>query len=233
MNVSGQTTKVDGIMVPFLECRQLDGFSKDNDFEKNRQVFRLAGACHLRQGWLEHEEINFTPAVVRTGWREDTLVIWAELMDTDIFTRATDFNQRLWELGDSFEMFLRPENQEAYLEFQVAPNGCQLQLRYPNAGALEYARQSGSIACAVLPEKLFRVATWIVPARRLWAVCAVIPVRAVCDYTSKLTGNRWRFSFSRYDYTRGQPEAVISSTSPHPVADFHRQQEWGVLDFLP
>jgi len=24
---------------------------------------------------------------------------------------------------------------------------------------------------------------------------------------------------------------VVSSTSPHAVADFHRQQEWGLLNF--
>lgn len=233
MTGSGQTTEVDGIRVPFLECRMLEGFSKDNDFETNRRAFRSAPGCALRQAWRKQPEMNFTPALVRTGWREDTLVVWAELMDGDIFTRATGFNQRLWELGDSFEIFLRPENQEAYVEFQVAPNGCQLQLRYPHAAALDYARQSGSIACAVLPEKQFRATTWVIPERRLWAVCAVIPARAVCDYTSKLVGSRWRFSFSRYDYTRGEPEPVISSTSPHPAADFHRQQDWGVLEFLP
>jgi hypothetical protein len=39
----------------------------------------------------------------------------------------------------------------------------------------------------------------------------------------------WRFSFSRYDYTRGRVAPVISSTSPHAKADFHHQQEWGIL----
>jgi hypothetical protein len=42
---------------------------------------------------------------------------------------------------------------------------------------------------------------------------------------------RERIRFSRYDYTRGMGEPVLSSTSPHRRLDFHRQHEWGTLDF--
>ena len=37
---------------------------------------------------------------------------------------------------------------------------------------------------------------------------------------------------SRYDVTGHEGAPVISSTSPHPVAAFHRQQEWARLTFV-
>jgi hypothetical protein len=53
----------------------------------------------------------------------------------------------------------------------------------------------------------------------------------VCDRPGPLASAEWLFSFSRYDYTRGRGEPVISSTSPHAAPAFHRQQEWGRLRF--
>ncbi|HOP97580.1 MAG TPA: hypothetical protein PLH97_12370 [Verrucomicrobiota bacterium] len=46
-------------------------------------------------------------------------------------------------------------------------------------------------------------------------------------------GARWQFSFGRYDHTQDGMGAVVSSTSPHAEPDFHRQQEWGLLEFEP
>jgi len=53
----------------------------------------------------------------------------------------------------------------------------------------------------------------------------------VCGSNDPLAGRRWHFSFSRYDDTQGVTEPVISSTSPHAVANFHSQKEWGVIEF--
>lgn len=70
------------------------------------------------------------------------------------------------------------------------------------------------------------------PDQQKWFVFAVIPALAICGKPELRAGVRWHFSFSRYDYTRGRGEPVISSTSPHPVGDFHRQQEWGELTLV-
>jgi hypothetical protein len=62
-------------------------------------------------------------------------------------------------------------------------------------------------------------------------VLALIPVASVCEHVRPLAGSEWRFSFSRYDYTRGTDAPVISSTSPHAEPSFHRLQEWGMIRF--
>jgi hypothetical protein len=71
----------------------------------------------------------------------------------------------------------------------------------------------------------------ILAARERWQVLAIVPFSLVVQARPVTAGARWRFSFSRYDYTRGMGEPVLSSTSLHRRLDFHRQHEWGTLDF--
>ena len=215
---------------PKLVGLMLPGFN-GSDLESVRRAFHSATPCHLQQAWQAKQSERFAPGVVRAGWRHNSFLVYAELTDADIFTRASGLNQRTWELGDAFEIFLRPEGQEAYVEFQVTPNNQRLQLRYNNTAALDRARKTGSLAEALIPGEAFRSKTWIDDQNSRWHVFAEIPARVVCGSNDSLAGSRWHFSFSRYDYTQGVAEPVISSTSPHAEANFHSQKEWGVLNF--
>jgi hypothetical protein len=210
-------------------CRPLPDFEPGN-LDAVRRAFQNADACGLRQAWLEKPEADFAPAVVRTGWRGDSLLIFAELTDADIFTAATSHNQRFWELGDTFEIFLRPAEQQAYLEFHVAPNNLHLQLRFPDADAVKRAAATNSFENSLIPgETVFASRVWTQP--QCWLVFAEIPARSVVEKPTPLPGSEWFFSFSRYDCTHGRGKPVISSTSPHVQPNFHRQQEWGKLLF--
>jgi hypothetical protein len=71
------------------------------------------------------------------------------------------------------------------------------------------------------------------PEQGQWHVYAEIPAILVCGAAKLPADKPWRFSFSRYDYTQGRPEPVISSSSPHAQPDFHRREEWGTLSFAP
>jgi len=215
---------------PVLACAALPPFDA-TQLDSVRRAFQRAARCELRQAWQTETSPRFAPAVVRVGWSENVFLVYAELTDADIFTRATGLNQRTWELGDAFEIFLRPKGQEAYIEFQVTPNNQRLQLCYANTAMLERARQNGSLAEALIPGEAFRSKTWIEEKNSRWHVFAEIPAHVVCGSNDPLAGSRWHFSFSRYDYTKGVNEPVISSTSPHIEANFHSQKEWGVIPF--
>jgi len=136
-------------------------------------------------------------------------------------------------LGDTFEIFLRPEGQVGYVEFHVAPNNQRLQLRFAGPEALERVRQTGSIASVLVSGPAFTSATWVQPELKRWIVFAEIPVRSVCENPGSMADSQWHFSFGRYDFTRGRPKPVISSTSAHRKPSFHRQEEWGVMQFVP
>jgi hypothetical protein len=219
-------------MRPEIHCSALPKFDVE-DLSSVRRAFQQASPCPLRQAWQNGPSPGFAPAEVRVGWQEDCLLVFSELTDRDIHTSATALNQRLWELGDAFEIFLRAEGQNAYVEFQVAPNNQRLQLRYADRAALDRARDTGNLTEALIPGEAFRSRTWIDVQLSRWNVFAEMPAAVVIGSSAPLIGTRWHFSFSRYDYTRGAKEPVISSTSLHAKADFHRQQDWGVMQFKP
>jgi hypothetical protein len=215
---------------PEIVCAGLPDYD-ESSLAAIQQAFRTVKPCQMVQGWLPEVSPGFAPAAVRVGWREHDLLIFAELTDHDIFSNATRNTQRLWELGDVFEIFLRPANQTAYLQVDIAPNNQRVQLRIPSAEALRRAQTANEFAELVHPGNMVRSATWLAPEQQKWFVFAAIPARAFNGREHLNAKERWHFSFSRYDYSHGHLEPVISSTSPHAQANFHRQQEWGTIQF--
>jgi hypothetical protein len=213
-----------------LECRPLPALTTDN-LEAVRAAFQGMNGPALRQPWLAKPEKDFTPGIVRVGWHDNSLLVFAELEDADIFTQATADNQRMWELGDTFEMFLQPADSPGYAEFHVTPNNLHLQLRFPDSQAMRRAQAVNLFDEFLLRGTIFHSRTWV--ETRKWFIYAEIPAPAVCGVDQPLAGTQWRFSFSRYDYIRGRREPIISSSSSHAVADFHRREEWGTLHFVP
>ena len=121
------------LMTPsLLECHSLPALAADN-LEAVRAAFQGTNSQVLQQAWLAKPEEDFTPGIVRVGWRGNSLLVFAELEDANIFTHATADNQRMWELGDTFEMFLQAADSPGYAEFHVTPNNFHLQLRFPTA----------------------------------------------------------------------------------------------------
>lgn len=214
-----------------VDCVRLPAFNA-NDFDAIQHVFATAQPIRMGQAWRQQEEAHFAEGLVRVGWYESALLVFAELMDADIFTRATILNQRLWALGDSFEIFLQPIGQSAYTELQVAPNNCRLQLRYPNPQAVDEARTADDFTSYLISGDAFSSATWVKPTEGKWFVFTSIPKDLVCEKREPIEGRQWRFSFSRYDYTSGRVLPVVSSTSPHTKPEFHSQKEWGTMRFV-
>jgi hypothetical protein len=217
-------------LAPDLLCEWLGPFDRA-DLASVRRAFQSATPVSFRQAWLVEEAAGFSPAVVRLGWRDNALLVFAELTDADIFSDVTGLNQRTWELGDVFEMFVGTAERERYVEFHVTPNNQRLQLRYPDAGAAKWARATGKSGEFLVPGQAFHSRTWIEAGMGQWRVYAEIPAGAVCGSEESIEGRQWRFSFGRYDYTRGVKEPVISCTSPLTAPDFHRRHEWRVMTF--
>jgi hypothetical protein len=217
---------------PLLACHELSAYAADK-LSEVRAAFQRADSCALQQVWLAGPGEDFAPATVRAGWRGNSLRVFAELDDADIFSRATAHNQRMWELGDVLEIFLHPVISPSYVELHVTPNNRRLQLRFPDTATLRRAQASNFFDDLMLPDGVFQSRTWTRPEKRKWYVHAEIPFALVCGSDKLPAGKPWRFSFSRYDCTQGRREPVISSSSPHAQPDFHRREDWGTLFFHP
>jgi hypothetical protein len=210
-----------------LLCRSLPEFPA-HDWDRVQSTFVPAATCQMAQAWLTAPEPAFQPATVRFGSKAESLWIYATLCDLDIFNAATKPNQPAWRLGDVFEIFLRPQGQDAYFELHITPENQVLQLRWPDAEAVNNNIGWRKFA---IDRPLFSSRTII--ENGLWRVLAEIPVANLLENQTSESGHEWLFSFCRYDVTRGQEEPVLSSTSPHCEPCFHQQSAWRRFIWMP
>jgi hypothetical protein len=225
-----ETMQTTGIEVPELMCRRL---SDDIGLEWSAldATFADAAAVELKQGWLDEQQPEFRPARVRAGWNDQNLIVYAILEDDHIFNPVTEHNAPAFMKGDVFEIFLRPDGQDAYFEFHVSPHNQLFQLRIPSADEFKAACSRQGI-----PEEWF-IQEWRLESRvkvddsaKRWYAAVEIPFARICEnHSEQLPGSVIHFSFSRYDYPGIDLAPVLSSTSPHNELSFHRQQEWGRL----
>lgn len=214
-----------------LNCRPLASFD-ESDWTTVEKAFANADSCELVQAWRDSPELEFQPARVRVGWRDEALWVYAELSDRDIFNDATHLNDRTYELGDLFEILVRPIGQDDYFEFHVTPENHQLQLHWPDVDAVwKFDDRHESLNPYFVPKVLLVSQTQVQCQNYFWRVLAKVPA-SIAGSKSIQTGDFWAFSFSRYDCTRSKSEPVLSSCSPHTQPRFHRQQEWGRLHFI-
>jgi hypothetical protein len=174
----------------------------------------------LLQSWLPTTEPGFQPGTTNFIWKEGVLNLTVDLIDEEVITTATANQQRLWEHGDVVELFVQRIGESGYREYQVSPNGFTLALSYPDLSGVASVRSgerqideffSGDSSDASFMARAELTATG-------WLARFSIPLAGG-------SGERIRVSCCRYDAgTGGVP--IISSTSPHPVRDFHRPQDW-------
>lgn len=175
----------------------------------------------LTQSWLPQLEKGFRPGMATFSYSDGKLHLKAELIDEEVGSSATAHGQKLWEHGDVVELFIQKEGEEGYWEFQVAPNGFTLALHYPDITCVAAVRNKERQMEEFLTKEIPAVTITMTPEG--WKVLLSISLPAS-------PGEKLRVSCCRYDAGEGRPP-VISSTSPHPVRDFHRPRDW--REFVP
>lgn len=178
----------------------------------------------MKQAWRELPEPEFRPAWVRVAPTETHLIVEATLRDDDVYQPVGHFNAQMYRHGDVFEMFVRPLNQDAYYEFHLSPANQRMQLRIPSSAQFSARRSARDLPPEwFLRDLCFDSRVEVDPAEHIWRAWVAIS-RARIEENGR--ADDWLVSFARYDYSRSRVAPVLSSASPHPVADFHRQSEW-------
>lgn len=175
----------------------------------------------LTQAWLPQQEEGFRPGVAIFSYSDGRLHMKAELIDEEVYSTATAHGQKLWEHGDVVELFIQKEGETGYNEYQAAPNGFTLALHYPDIPCVAAVRSGERNMEEFLTKEIPVVTITTTPDG--WQVVMSISLPAS-------PGERFRVSCCRYDAGHGR-QPIISSTSPHPVRDFHRPQDW--REFVP
>ena len=175
----------------------------------------------LTQSWLEESEERFQPGNASIAWNEGILTVCLDFKDDEVITTAEADQQRLWEHGDVAELFVQKVGEYAYDEYQVSPNGFTLALHYPDLSGVASVRSGARMIDDFFARNPFEATA--VKTESGWRAQFRIPL-------SLTPGDRFRISCCRYDAAKGRAP-IISSTSPHPVRDFHRPQEWTEITF--
>ena len=170
------------------------------------------------------------------GHAADRLYVYARLPDQKVVCKATGPNQRLWELGDVFEMFFQAQGRteegnpiQAYVELHVSPYNHRLQLRFPSEAAFRAHQGSESLEAFVLPDGSFSSQASLDPGG--WSLLAEVDSQIVRGHQLPLVGQVWNYSLCRYDYDEPNGTPILSSTSPYTELDFHRITEWQEIEF--
>lgn len=194
-----------------------------SDWAAISAAFEHAPLLKMGQAWRGVLEKNFRGAEVRVGWREGAVLVFARMTDDCCFTGATGDNQRLWELGDVFEMFVKDAERQEYFEFHITPRGHRLQLRFPNNAAVGQLRsREVKLADFMIDEIAFNFK--VRDTANGWEAFAELPNELFG--WDKTPGHALLASFSRYDYGDKGDDPVLSSTSDHVELNYHRQEEW-------
>ena len=165
-------------------------------------------------------EEGFQPGTASITWGNGILYVSIDFTDDDVMTTASAHQQRLWEHGDVAELFVQKVGEIGYDEYQVSPNGFSLGLHYPNISCVASVR-SGELDLEEFFSKSSFKATAVITDSG-WRADFAIPLP--CSPSHRIL-----ISCCRYDAAKGRT-AIISSTSPHPVRDFHRPQEWHTIN---
>ena len=169
------------------------------------------------QPWLSEPEPDFHSGSVEIRQEGGILHLQTDFSQSLIQTKATAHQQRLWELGDVLEFFVQRVGDDDYYEYQIAPNGMMMALHYPNRHAVSAVRKGECQMEEYLCDLPLEGSAIVTPAG--WHASLTIPA----------PGEQFRVNCGRYDCSSG-PTPVVSCTAPLTKRDFHRTEEWLVLE---
>lgn len=217
----------------FVGCKALPESMNTTKIRKVPQTAvsapKTGAEFNLAQPWRDALESDFRSARVWMGWNSEVLHVQATLRDDAITTMATADNQKMWELGDVFEIFLMVEGRKDYVEMHVTPNNMKLHLRLPGVGGragpddppLEYEEM------LISPVEFDSM---VAHDQNKWTVQATIPA-SVLGLERFQEGLRLRVAFARYDAAADR-KPILSTTASHPIASFHRPDEWTPIQLV-
>lgn len=204
-----------------------------NDFESIIENFRECPAMPLRQDWLATPDSNFEPGWVKLGFSGHNLLVLAELTDSDIFSTVTKFNDPARRGSDTFEIILRPVNQQRYNEVHIAPNNILSQYLFPNqpdfmadvpGKTLDYI-----IAKYGFAQKYLDSMTAVHSDKNMWRVFASIDISVITQNYQAGVEQRLLANLCRYNNNHSWPQPQLSSASRLTALQFHNQDEWDML----
>lgn len=215
-----------------VACRWLDG-EIDLDGRDDEAAWRAAEVIEdFGPYWLGRKALTATRA--KLLWNDDGLFFFAEMRDADLYADVTEPDGMAW-LNDVFELFFKPDDERlGYYEFQVNAANTPLDMYLPSRGAGGYGRFARAREFHLRSAVALRgtLNDWS-DTDDGWSLEGYIPWDDFEPTGGRpAVGARWRFALCRYDYSAAFESPELSTTAPLTKPDFHRYEDYGVLEFV-
>jgi len=182
----------------------------------------------LRQHWSGVEALPQEAGVARIGVTPTGLSVQVRYEDSDIFSTATANQQRMWQLGDVVEVFVKPGlDRSDYWEVHVTPNDFLMDLHIPSRAGM----QSGEHTWEDIISPESGTAYQALVADGWWSAELTIPWSAFGVTGIPAPGTTWQFAVCRYNYNGGLEDPELSSTAPLTKRSFHLYEDYTDLVF--
>jgi hypothetical protein len=199
------------------------------DIEDIRGIHGLANSTpilkkYMQQAWRETPDAEFEPGYVELHADDDSLLIVAILRDRDIYNDAIGFNEKTWQTGDVFEIFIQTDA-DTYYEFHITPENRNLFLAWTTESFNNFSKGKSELNDVMINQSDFITSlTQIHKADIYWSVFARIPyINLEIDHRKNL--RELKIAFARYD-AKKQPPPVLSATPNFLKKNFHLREFW-------
>jgi len=188
------------------------------------------GAClTMRQTWLPQPDADLQPTYIWLGHDAKRLIVLADMIDRDIFSPATQFNDPQRKEGDFLEILLRPDGQNSYYEMHITPTNCRSQFRFDDREHIARLREQyvdGNLSQHLQFDRpIFDSDVQVDETAGRWTVHAVIELAQLVD-DGKAVPRHWHAAFCRWDVNRKANRIISSATSPFTEYSYHQHEHW-------
>ncbi len=188
-------------------------------------VYHLA----LSQAQLNRGKKLTEPGEVRIVWDDKFLYLGIKFYDSDIKARGTRDQLYHYKYGDVVELFLKPENQTWYWEFYATPHSRKSSFWLPRHKKGLTRKEIGLQVAAYCEGSLNNSRD----KDQFWSVEMAVPIKKIASPEQPFKpGEKWRILVARYNHKRYLRHAELSMTPQLSKADYHRHQEYGILQLV-
>jgi hypothetical protein len=219
------------VVRPSVVCHKVSGDVRDFGVERPDK-YQDCEALHLVQWWKGPGHTPLEGGVCYVGHDQQGLWFYVCLGDGSVYTRARRDNEKMWELGDTVEFFVKPgEDREDYWEVHVTPNDLIMDILIPSRD--EYLAGVITWEDVVVADSGSTRRVQVTAAENRWVVELCIPWTAFGRETVPGAGSVWQIAVCRYNYSEGPGDGnlELSSTAHLTELNFHRYEEHTDLVF--
>ena len=206
----------------------------DDQAWKNAKIYTL----HLSKDKLEKGEALMESGEVQVAWDDHYLYLGIKFQDSNILATGDKDQIHHYRFGDLCELFLKPANEENYVELYVTPHNKKTSFYIPNQKG-GGPSQLDDLICGL------KVAAYVGDGTlnkrddhdKWWSGEMAMPVKDLEKLGEKVSsGSKWKILVARYNYLKSvgkdNDEIEYSMTPSLSKTSYHLIDEYAELHLV-